>query len=322
MTYYELLGVHPDASAHAIKVAYRRLVKIHHPDYNPQEHEAAEHNMKLLNEAYRTLSKPDLRRSYDASLNKPEEVQFKEPKPRRKDSRPFRPPSMPTSNRFEGKDAFVGLIATFLLLVRLSPVQLQDLGNWIILSGFFLLAFLLAQLTRRISRLYFAWGFPGHEHGTAVVVLSHFSAAILLSIAADQIEIVLDQVIFARPLLPALISVIIPSTMGAGVGRAINRTLGAFWGILGGAATGFLISIGFALLCLVAQIAYLGVNSLGADVDTVIYPARAVGLGALLAAGLGSFRQRGQVLFSLVEWMEDLFGGFGPRSKWPVDSQG
>lgn len=65
MDYYEILGVHPDASAHAIKTAYRRLAKLYHPDRNPQDPSGAQKKIQLINEAYAVLSKAGKRREYD-----------------------------------------------------------------------------------------------------------------------------------------------------------------------------------------------------------------------------------------------------------------
>jgi curved DNA-binding protein CbpA len=39
-TLYELLGVCPDANDEALKMAYRRLAKMHHPDLNPNDPDA------------------------------------------------------------------------------------------------------------------------------------------------------------------------------------------------------------------------------------------------------------------------------------------
>jgi hypothetical protein len=40
-TLYEMLGVSPDAGDEAIKAAYRNLAKLHHPDHNPDDPDAA-----------------------------------------------------------------------------------------------------------------------------------------------------------------------------------------------------------------------------------------------------------------------------------------
>jgi curved DNA-binding protein CbpA len=60
--YYEILQVHPRASEAMIKKAYRTLMGElgGHPDLGGDEERA-----KLINEAYRVLSDPDLRRAYD-----------------------------------------------------------------------------------------------------------------------------------------------------------------------------------------------------------------------------------------------------------------
>src|SRR5579864_1086898 len=60
--YYEVLQVHPRASAEMVKKAYRTLMGEMggHPDLGGDEERA-----KLLNEAYAVLGDPDLRRAYD-----------------------------------------------------------------------------------------------------------------------------------------------------------------------------------------------------------------------------------------------------------------
>ena len=61
--YYVILGVPRDATQEQIKEAYRRLVKIYHPDRNPSPE--AEEMFKLINEAYQVLSDPARRAGYD-----------------------------------------------------------------------------------------------------------------------------------------------------------------------------------------------------------------------------------------------------------------
>ena len=61
--YYNLLGVHPDATLAQIKTAYRKLAKQYHPDVN-QPSDAAE-RFREITEAYDTLTDPDRRRRYD-----------------------------------------------------------------------------------------------------------------------------------------------------------------------------------------------------------------------------------------------------------------
>ncbi|KFY36190.1 hypothetical protein V494_05247 [Pseudogymnoascus sp. VKM F-4513 (FW-928)] len=64
LTYYDALGVKPDATELEIKKAYRKLAIIHHPDKNPGD-ETAHAKFQAIGEAYQVLSNPDLRRSYD-----------------------------------------------------------------------------------------------------------------------------------------------------------------------------------------------------------------------------------------------------------------
>ena len=63
--YYELLQVHPKASADIIKKAYQTLAKKYHPDLSKLPPEEAGRHMSELNEAYRILSNPLARIEYD-----------------------------------------------------------------------------------------------------------------------------------------------------------------------------------------------------------------------------------------------------------------
>src|ERR1700730_8383114 len=62
--YYQILGVPKDAPQKAIKSAFRKLARQHHPDVNPGD-KAAEEKFKTINEAYEVLSDPQKRKKYD-----------------------------------------------------------------------------------------------------------------------------------------------------------------------------------------------------------------------------------------------------------------
>jgi len=62
--YYQILGIPKTADAKAIKSAYRKLARKHHPDQNPGNKAAAE-RFKEINEANEVLSDPDKRQRYD-----------------------------------------------------------------------------------------------------------------------------------------------------------------------------------------------------------------------------------------------------------------
>ncbi|XP_031245363.1 dnaJ homolog subfamily C member 4 isoform X2 [Mastomys coucha] len=66
--YYELLGVHPGASAEEIKRAFFTKSKELHPDRDPGN-PALHSRFVKLNEAYRVLSREESRRNYDHQLH-------------------------------------------------------------------------------------------------------------------------------------------------------------------------------------------------------------------------------------------------------------
>ena len=67
-TYYEVLNLSEDASSEEIKQAYRSLIKIWHPDLNPDKPDAAAVTQKII-EAYGVLSDPNKRSQYDEYLS-------------------------------------------------------------------------------------------------------------------------------------------------------------------------------------------------------------------------------------------------------------
>src|SRR5436305_8702366 len=62
--YYEVLGVARDASADAVKKAYRTQARKHHPDVNPGD-KKAEAKFKEAQQAYDVLSDAEKRALYD-----------------------------------------------------------------------------------------------------------------------------------------------------------------------------------------------------------------------------------------------------------------
>ena len=71
---YTTLGVEPDATDEQIKKAFRNKSLIHHPDKEGGDEEL----FKTINEAYRILSDPKLRKAYDSTGKIPKSVEAME----------------------------------------------------------------------------------------------------------------------------------------------------------------------------------------------------------------------------------------------------
>lgn len=65
LNHYEILGISTEANLTEIKIAFRKLAKLYHPDKNTS---GIEHFAKIL-KAYETLSNPTSKASYDFKLN-------------------------------------------------------------------------------------------------------------------------------------------------------------------------------------------------------------------------------------------------------------
>lgn len=76
-THYETLSISPEASAGEIKQAYRRLVKLFHPD--SQRSTASHDRIADINVAYEVLSDPERRRFYDRRLREQEGMRGRYP---------------------------------------------------------------------------------------------------------------------------------------------------------------------------------------------------------------------------------------------------
>ena len=77
--YYRMLGVRSTASDAAIKAAFRRLARQHHPDVTPED--GAAERFRQIREAYDVLSDSERRRAYDRLYS------ARRPGPRRTGSR-------------------------------------------------------------------------------------------------------------------------------------------------------------------------------------------------------------------------------------------
>lgn len=66
-SYYETLGLDPNASAGDIKKQFYSLSKTHHPDHNPNDPQASERFVKI-SEAYAILGSPQKRERYDRDI--------------------------------------------------------------------------------------------------------------------------------------------------------------------------------------------------------------------------------------------------------------
>ena|SRR5215510_4551431 len=66
VNFYKVLGVSSAADGAEIKLAFRRLAKVHHPDLHAGD-KLAEQRFQTINGAYAVLSKPKARAAYDAA---------------------------------------------------------------------------------------------------------------------------------------------------------------------------------------------------------------------------------------------------------------
>ncbi len=68
LTYFDILGISPQAKDEDVRRAYHSLAMRWHPDRNPQNRPAAENALRLLNQAYTYLKTAPQRQAYSRSL--------------------------------------------------------------------------------------------------------------------------------------------------------------------------------------------------------------------------------------------------------------
>ncbi|MFN2284411.1 MAG: DnaJ domain-containing protein, partial [Anaerolineae bacterium] len=65
--YYAILGITPNATPEEVRMAFRQMARIYHPDRNSAPD--AEERFKDINDAYERLADPQKRQVYDELLN-------------------------------------------------------------------------------------------------------------------------------------------------------------------------------------------------------------------------------------------------------------
>ena len=142
--FYKILGIGRSASADQIKVAYRELVKKHHPDLfsAASEQAKATEKLRLINEAYAVLGNPERRHRYDQEfVQKPQTPRGPAAAARRKAPHPS--PRQPGMRR---------------QAIKIPKVRLNFSKKW---AGYSLAAaaaiVLLIYAGRSVPRLATAW---------------------------------------------------------------------------------------------------------------------------------------------------------------------
>src|SRR5690625_2858650 len=72
-THYDNLQVSRSASDRVIRAAYKSLAQEWHPDKHPQDTDRAEKITKIINQAYKVLSDPKLRKEHDEWIAREEQ---------------------------------------------------------------------------------------------------------------------------------------------------------------------------------------------------------------------------------------------------------
>lgn len=97
--YYALLGISPNATQEEIRLAFRQMARVYHPDVNNAPD--AETRFREINEAYEILADPEKRKSYDFFAVPSEDTAAPQPEPPTPDipASPASPPARKTEEQ-------------------------------------------------------------------------------------------------------------------------------------------------------------------------------------------------------------------------------
>lgn len=132
-THYETLAVDPQAAAEEIKTAYRRLIRMHHPDLVGSSDDS-EATTRLLTAAFACLSDPSARRDYDRELL-PEPEPEPEPAPRPAAPRRTAPAPTPSSPQVAFSPIRYKILSRVALFSLLGVIACASVGAWFTLAG-------------------------------------------------------------------------------------------------------------------------------------------------------------------------------------------
>lgn len=133
-TYYQILNLDSNASQEMIELAYQQLIK--DAKEKLQDSPIYYEKEKVLNEAFSTLSHPDLRRAYDEKLAQERaqaqaQQESKKPPKGKKPKKDQKPPPANTAEMLAGlvfSKAFAAFVVLVIVLVVLIPSG-KDRGN-------------------------------------------------------------------------------------------------------------------------------------------------------------------------------------------------
>ena len=134
--HYELLEVPSEASTQELRQAFRSLSKRYHPDTTALPEDEAREAFRRLQQAYLTLSDPERRRSYDATLRATTRVAVTPPSLR------TAPKPVPVRRALSGGEWFalllLALAVAFSLVLLASPsrrVEFLKPPSWVAAGG-------------------------------------------------------------------------------------------------------------------------------------------------------------------------------------------